>query len=193
MSEELKGRTVAILAADGVEQVELEQPREAVEAAGATVHLISLQEGEIQAMNGDIDKGDTFPVDRVVSEVSVEDYDAVLLPGGTLNPDNLRQDEDAVAFVRDAFQAGKPIAAICHGPWLLVEADVVRGRTLTSFPASGPTCATPGRRWSTRRSSPTKGSSRAATPTTWTRSARRSWRSSPKDRTSGRRRRTGER
>lgn len=135
MSHELQGRTVAILAADGVEQRELEQPREAVEAAGARTELLSLEPGEIQAMQHDIEKGDTFPVDRTVADASVDDYDALILPGGVANPDNLRADDDAVRFVRDFFNAKKPIGVICHGPWTLVEADVVRGRTLTSYPS----------------------------------------------------------
>jgi protease I len=135
MANELEGKTVAILAADGVEQVEYERPRAAVEDAGGTVELISLESGAIQAMNHDIDKGDTFDVDKVVGDVSADDYDGLLLPGGTVNPDNLRADEDAVAFVKAIFEAGKPVAAICHGPWTLVEADVVKGRTLTSYPS----------------------------------------------------------
>lgn len=135
MSTTLTGKTVAIIAADGVGQVELERPRDAVQAAGATTHLISLAAGTIQAVNGDINPADTFTVDRVIGDVDVADYDALLMPGGAVNPDNLRQDEDAVAFVRDFYASGKPIAAICHAPWLLVEADVVRGRTLTSYPS----------------------------------------------------------
>ncbi|MEV0066641.1 MULTISPECIES: type 1 glutamine amidotransferase domain-containing protein [unclassified Amycolatopsis] len=135
MAKVLQGRKVAILAADGVEQVELEQPRKAVTAEGATVDLVSLADGEIQAMNGDIDKGATFPVDRLVADVSADDYDALLLPGGTMNPDNLRRDPAAVRFAGDFVRAGKPVGVICHGPWTLVEADVVRGRTLTSFPS----------------------------------------------------------
>jgi protease I len=135
MANELEGRRIAILAADGVEQVELEQPRDAVQQAGATTELLSIHDGEIQAMNGDIDKGDTFGVDRLVGDVSADDYDGLLLPGGTMNPDNLRQDADAVSFVQAFFKAGKPVGVICHGPWTLVEADVVRGRTLTSYPS----------------------------------------------------------
>jgi protease I len=135
MAQELEGKTIAILAADGVEQVEYEQPREAVEAAGATVHLISLEDGEIQAMNHDIEPGDKLKVEKAVADVSADDYDALLLPGGTVNPDKLRMDEDAVKFVQDIAKAGKPIAAICHGPALLVEADLVKGRTLTSYPS----------------------------------------------------------
>lgn len=135
MADELSGRKVAILATDGVEQVELTGPREAIEQAGGQVELVSLQSGEIQAMNGDIDKGDRFPVEREVSRASVRDYDGLVLPGGTINPDKLRRDGTAVSFVRDFVTAGKPVGAICHGPWTLVEADVVRGRQLTSFPS----------------------------------------------------------
>ncbi|MGW4524511.1 type 1 glutamine amidotransferase domain-containing protein [Amycolatopsis sp. NPDC004378] len=135
MVNSLQGRRVAILAADGVEQVELEQPRQAVLDEGATVELVSLDTGEIQAMNGDIDKGDRFAVDRKVADVQVGDYDALLLPGGTMNPDNLRTNPDAVRFAGDFVRSGKPVGVICHGPWTLVEADVVRGRTLTSYPS----------------------------------------------------------
>lgn len=131
----LDGRTVAILATDGVEEVELVEPRKAVEKAGATVRLLSLSAGKIQAMNHDVDKADTYPVDQVVAEASVDDYDALILPGGTTNPDHLRQDPAAVGFVRDFVNSGKPVGVICHGPWTLVEADVVRGRTLTSYPS----------------------------------------------------------
>lgn len=131
----LTGQRVAVLAADGVEQVELVQPRSAVEDAGASTALLSLKPGEIQAMNHDVEKGDTFRVDRVVGECSPDEFDALLLPGGTTNPDKLRQDPDAVRFVRDFFATGKPVGVICHGPWTLVEADVVRGRTLTSYPS----------------------------------------------------------
>ena len=135
MSDELREHTIAILATDGVEQVELEQPRRAVEDAGAQTVLLSLDDGEIQAMNQDIDKGDTFPVDRRVAEASIGDYDALILPGGTCNPDRLRMDEDAVSFVRDFVESGRPVGVICHGPWTLAEADVLRGRRITSFPS----------------------------------------------------------
>ena len=135
MANELQGRRVAILAADGVEQVELEQPRDAVQSAGAETELLSLETGEIQAMNQDINKGDTFPVDKAVSDASVDDYDGLLLPGGVVNPDNLRVDADAIRFVQEYFKTGKPVGVICHGPWTLVEADLVRGRTLTSYPS----------------------------------------------------------
>ncbi len=130
---QLNGKRVAILAADGVEKVELEQPRGALEEAGAHVELISLESGEIQARNHDLEPAGTFPVDRVVADVSVDDFDALVLPGGTVNPDKLRKDEAAVSFVRDFADSGKPVAAICHGPWTLVEAGVVNGRTLTSY------------------------------------------------------------
>jgi protease I len=135
MANELAGRTIAILAADGVEQVELEQPRQTVEDAGARTELLSIDDGEIQAMNSDINPADTFAVDRKVGDTSIDDYDGLILPGGTCNPDKLRMDSDAVAFVRDFVTAGKPVGVICHGPWTLVEADVVRGRTITSWPS----------------------------------------------------------
>jgi protease I len=135
MADELNGKKIAILAADGVEQVELEQPREAVQNAGATVELLSLDDGEIQAMNHDIDKGDSFPVDKRVADASPADYDGLILPGGTVNPDNLRVDQDAIGFLQEFARTGKPIGSICHGPWTLVEADLVRGRTLTSYPS----------------------------------------------------------
>jgi protease I len=131
---ELQGKTIAFLATDGVEQVEYTEPRKAVEQAGGTAHLVSLSSGEIQGFNH-LDKGDTFPVDRAVSEASADDYDGLVLPGGVANPDVLRTDPDAVAFVRSFFEDGKPVASICHGAWTLVEADVVKGRTLTSWPS----------------------------------------------------------
>jgi protease I len=129
---DLNGKRIAILATDMFEQVELVQPRKALEDAGAETELVSLEEGEIQGFNHS-DEADTFPVDKVVADVSTDDYDALLLPGGVGNPDTLRTDEDAVGFVRSFVDAGKPVAAICHAPWMLVEADVVRGRKLTSF------------------------------------------------------------
>jgi protease I len=135
MANDLSGRTIAILATDGVEQVELEKPRQAVQDAGARTELLSIEDGEIQAMNQDIEHGDTFSVDKQVSDVSIDDYDALILPGGTCNPDRLRMDSDAVAFVRDFVNSGKPVGVICHGPWSLVEADVVRGRRIASWPS----------------------------------------------------------
>ena len=135
MSDELKGKKIAILAADGVERVELEQPREAVENAGAATELISLQDGEIQAMDHDLEPARRFAVDTVIADVSADDYDGLILPGGVANPDNLRQDDDVIAFLQAFFKSGKPVGVICHGPWTLVEADLVRGRTLTSYPS----------------------------------------------------------
>ena len=131
----LTGKRVAILATDGVEQVELVRPRAAVEDAGAVATLLSLASGTIQAMNHDVEQGDTFTVDELVADVSPADFDALLLPGGTTNPDKLRQDRAAVRFVKEFVGTGKPVGVICHGPWTLVEADAVRGRTLTSYPS----------------------------------------------------------
>jgi deglycase len=134
MADRLNGKKVAFLATDGVEQVELTEPWKAVQDEGGTAELISLEGGEIQGFNH-LDKGDTFEVDKPVAEADEGDYDGLVLPGGVANPDFLRADERAVSFTRAFFEAGKPVAAICHGPWTLVEADVVRGRTLTSWPS----------------------------------------------------------
>jgi protease I len=135
VANELQGKKIAFLVApEGVEQVELTEPWEAVQNAGGTAELISTDPGEVQAFNH-LDRADAFPVDRVVSEASVSDYDGLVLPGGVANPDFLRMDEDAVGFVRSFFEAGKPVGVICHGPWTLVEADVLRGRTITSWPS----------------------------------------------------------
>ena len=135
MATELQGKKIAFLVAnEGVEQVELTEPWKAVEQAGGTPELISLEDGEVQAFNH-LDKADTFKVDKTVSEADASDYDGLVLPGGVANPDFLRMDEDAVGFVRSFFEQAKPVGAICHGPWTLVEADVVRGRTLTSWPS----------------------------------------------------------
>ncbi len=134
MTSELNGRRVAILATDGVEQVELEQPRRALDLAGAITHLISPKRESIQAMNHD-EKGARLPVDRAIADVKASDYDALLLPGGVANPDSLRMDEGSVQFVREFMLSEKPVAAICHGPWMLVEAGAVAGRTLTSWPS----------------------------------------------------------
>lgn len=131
----LDGRRIAILAADGVEKVELEQPRDALRQHGAQIDIVSLQDGEIQARNHDLEPAGAITVDRTVADASAADYDGLVLPGGTVNPDKLRRDESAVTFVRDFVESGKPVAAICHGPWTLVEAGVVSGRTLTSYPS----------------------------------------------------------
>jgi protease I len=130
----LDGKTIAFLATDGVEQVELTEPREAVEGEGAETHLVSLEEGEIQGFNH-LDEADTFKVDRAVKDADAGDYDGLVLPGGVANPDAMRMDDDAVSFVRDFFEAGKPVGAICHAPWMLVEADVVRDLEVTSWPS----------------------------------------------------------
>ena len=134
MANELNGKRVAIVATDMVEQVELLEPRKALDEAGAQTELISLEPGKIQGFNH-YDKGDEIPVDRTIEEASAEEYDALLLPGGVGNPDTLRMDENVVSFVRDFFEQGKPVAVICHGPWTLVEAGVLRGRKLTSWPS----------------------------------------------------------
>ena len=129
------GERVAILAADGVERVELEQPREALERADAQTEVLSIHDGEIKARKNDLDEAGTFTVDGSVADASVGDYDALLLPGGTVNTDQLRVDKDAASFVRDFVESGKPVAATCHGPWTLIKAGVVGGRTLTYFPS----------------------------------------------------------
>ena len=135
MANELQGRKVAILLAPvGTEQVEFTEPKKAVEDAGADVDVVGIQTGEAQTMNSDINPGETFTVEKTFSEVSSDDYDALIVPGGTVGADNLRGNEEAVSFVRGFFEQGKPVGVICHGPWTLVEADVVRGRTLTSYP-----------------------------------------------------------
>jgi protease I len=134
MANELAGKRVAFLATDMFEQVELTEPWKAVEQAGGKPELVSIKRGEIQGFDH-YDKADKFKVDKHVSEVSADDYDAIVQPGGVGNPDRLRMDEQAVAFFRSFFDAGKPAAVICHGPWMLVEADVVRGRTITSWPS----------------------------------------------------------
>ena len=135
MSDSLKGKKIAIIATDGVEQVELVKPRQAVEEAGAETELLSLQTGEIQAMNSDIEPADKFTVDKAVSDASPDDYDGLILPGGTVNADRLRMDDGVISFLQKYFATGKPVGVICHGPWTLVEADLVRGRTLTSYPS----------------------------------------------------------
>ena len=135
MAGKLEGKRIAFLVApEGTEQVELTEPWKAVESEGGQPELISTDAGEVQAFNH-LDNADTFKVDRTVADASVADYDGLVLPGGVANPDRLRTDENVVRFVRSFFEAGKPVAVICHGPWTLVEADVVRGRTLTSWPS----------------------------------------------------------
>lgn len=127
-------RVAFLVAGEGTEQVELTSPWDAVKQAGFEPQLLSVEAGKVQAFNH-LDKADTFPVDQVVASAKVDDYDALVLPGGVANPDALRTDADAVSFVRDFVAAGKPVAAICHAPWTLIEADVVRGRRVTSWPS----------------------------------------------------------
>ncbi len=128
----LEGKRIAFLVTHGFEQVELTEPWEAVKAAGGEVELLAPERGEVQGFDH-FEKADAFPVEKTVSEADATDYDGLVLPGGVHNPDKLRMNEDAVRFVREFFEQGKPVGAICHGPWTLVEADVVRGRTLTSY------------------------------------------------------------
>lgn len=135
MADKLKGKKIAFLVADGFEQVELTQPWQAVKDAGAEVHLVSIKSGEVQGMEADINKADTFPVDKTVDEVKADDYHGLMLPGGVVNPDKLRVNDKAVQFVRDFFAQHKPVAAICHAPIVLIEAGVLDGRKLTSFPS----------------------------------------------------------
>jgi protease I len=135
MAQDLQGQKVAMLATDGVERIELEEPCGALQGAGAQTELLSIHDGEIQARQFDLQPAGTFTVDKLVGDASVDDYAALLLPGGVVNPDKLRMDPDAVNFVRDFVASGKPVAAICHGPWTLVEAGVVQGRRMTSWPS----------------------------------------------------------
>ena len=146
MARELQGKKIAFLAADGVEQVELTEPWKAVEAAGAEPELLSVKSGEIQGFEH-LDKGSAFKVDKVVSEADPTDYDGLVLPGGVANPDFLRTDEGAVGFVRAFFEQGKPVGVICHGPWTLVEAGVVKGRKITSWPSLRTDIENAGGKW----------------------------------------------
>jgi protease I len=147
MANELNGKKVAIIATDGVEQVELTEPRQAVEQAGATAELLSVSTGKIQAMNSDIEPADTFAVDKEIGDASPADYDGLILPGGTVNADRLRIDDRVIAFVQEYFRSGKPAGVICHGPWTLVEADLVRDRTLTSYPSVQTDIRNAGGKW----------------------------------------------
>lgn len=146
MANNLSGKRIAILATNGVEQVELTEPRKALDAAGAKTELVSPAKGQLQAWQH-FDKGDKFPVDVELDRADSNNYDALLLPGGVANPDQLRMLPKAVEFVRSFFDDEKPVAAICHAPWLLVEADVVRGRTLTSWPLVQTDLKNAGAKW----------------------------------------------
>jgi protease I len=142
----LDGKRIAFVATDGVEQVELTEPWKVVEEAGGTPELISIEDGEIQGFNH-LDKADTFKVDKVASDADAGDYDALVLPGGVANPDRLRTEEDVLGFITGFFEEGKPVAVICHGPWTLVEADLVRSRTLTSWPSVKTDIRNAGGKW----------------------------------------------
>jgi deglycase len=146
VADKLQGKRVAFLATDMVEQVELTEPWKAVQDEGATPELVSLEDGEIQGFNH-YDKADTFKVDRTVEEASADDYDALVIPGGVGNPDRMRMDENAVEFTRQFFEQGKPVGVICHGPWMLVEAGVVRDRTVTSWPSLRTDIRNAGGKW----------------------------------------------
>jgi protease I len=146
MAGKLNGKRIAFLFTEGVEQVELEKPLQAVREAGAQVDLISEKAGGVQMFQHH-DKGDTIDADKAVADVSASDYDGLVLPGGVINPDQLRTNEDAVSFVRDFFEAHKPVGAICHGPWLLAEADVIKGRTVTSWPSLQTDLRNAGAQW----------------------------------------------
>jgi protease I len=146
MGDELKGKKVAILAADMFERVELEQPRDALREAGAEFEIVSIHPGEIKGFDH-FDPANTVKVDKTVEEVSADDYDALMIPGGVGNPDQLRGDENAVQFVRGFFEQGKPVAAICHAPWVLIDAGVARGRTMTSWPTVGTDLRNAGANW----------------------------------------------
>ena len=134
MAAKLNGKRIAIFATDGFEQAELTKPLQALREAGAEVDIVSLEDGEIQGMEHD-EKGDKIAVDVALADADAEDYDALVLPGGVANPDKLRADKDAVAFVDDFVTSGKPIAAICHGPWTLIETGFVEGKRMTSWPS----------------------------------------------------------
>ncbi|MGK5680398.1 type 1 glutamine amidotransferase domain-containing protein [Actinoplanes sp. URMC 104] len=146
MTASIQGKRVAFLATDGVEEVEYTEPRKAVESAGGTAELVSIKDDEIQAVNH-MDPAGKHQVDKPIGQARAEDYDALVLPGGVANPDFLRTNPEAVSFVRDFFTAGKPVAAICHGPWTLIEAGVVEGRTLTSWPSLRTDLANAGATW----------------------------------------------
>ncbi len=146
MNNELKGRKIAILATDGFEQVELTDPKKNLEAAGATTEVLSVKEGSIKGWKF-TDWGDSVRVDKQVNKANVDDYDALILPGGQINPDKLRMEKSAVEFVREFVESGKPVAAICHGPWMLIEAGVVKGKTMTSWPSVHTDLVNAGANW----------------------------------------------
>ena len=146
MEQKLKGKKVAILVADGFEQVELTEPKKALEQAGAVAQIVSPNKGQVKGWNH-TDWGDKFPVDVGLDKADPDDYDALLLPGGVMNPDKLRRNEHALRFVRAFFDSGKPVAAICHGPWTLIDAGVVKGRNLTSYESIQTDLKNAGAKW----------------------------------------------
>ena len=146
MGNKLNGKKIAILVADGFEQIELTEPKEALEAAGAQVEIVSPADGEVQGWNHD-EKADRFPVDMPLNRARSDDYDALLLPGGVRNPDQLRMSTRAVEFVDGFFVTGKPVAAICHAPWLLIETEVIKGKNITSWPSLKTDLSNAGARW----------------------------------------------
>src|SRR5215468_6031500 len=146
MEQKLKGKKVAILVADGFEQVELTEPKKALEQAGAVAQIVSPNKGQVKGWNH-TEWGDKFPVDVILDKADPNDYDALLLPGGVMNPDKLRRNEHALRFVREFFDSGKPVAAICHGPWTLIDAGVVKGRNLTSYESIQTDLKNAGAKW----------------------------------------------
>jgi protease I len=147
MAEQLNGKKVAILIADGFEQVEMTEPRKALEKAGAETEIISLKKGKVKGWQH-TDWGDEFDVNRTIDQANANDYDALLLPGGVMNPDKLRRNSGVQKFVRSFFDAGKPVAAICHGPWTLIDAGVARGRKMTSYESIQTDLKNAGVQWS---------------------------------------------
>lgn len=157
MAADIKGLRVAILVADGFEQQELTDPRTALDEAGAVTQIVSPMDGEVEGWNH-YDKGDKFPVDVALTDARADDFDALLLPGGVANPDQLRMNSDALDFIRPFFDDGKPVAVICHGAWTLIDAGVVEGREITSWPSIKQDLINAGAKWSTKRSLWTTGS-----------------------------------
>jgi len=176
---DLTGKKVAILVADGFEQVEMTGPREALNGAGAETKIVSPKDDQVEGWNH-YDKGDKFPVDVRLSDADADDFDALLLPGGVANPDQLRIKPEAVEFVRSFVDSGKPVAVICHGPWTLIEADVVRGERLPRCRAVVPALSTPVRTGSIRNASSTTASSRVVSRLTFPHSTKRCSRNLPK-------------
>jgi protease I len=165
MADTLKNHRIAILIAPkGTEEPEFVKPKEAVEAAGATVTVVSFESGEAQTVNHDLEPGVTYPIDAVVTDVSADDFDGLVIPGGTVGADKLRGNQDVVAFVRAFFEQAKPVGAICHGPWVLAEADVLKGRTVTSYPSIQTDLRNAGATWEDEEVSTDQGLVTSRTP-----------------------------